>query len=130
MAADCSGPKTPHRRWRLPAEFTSGFMSKLDQRCAMARELKRRMDAVEADLGGAPALTYAQRSLIKRAVFLEAKLEGMEAETARGKSVDSTEYLGMINALRQLWLALGLRRQARELSLSDYLGQQGDSDED
>jgi hypothetical protein len=103
-------------------------MSKLDQRTAMARELTRRMDAVEADLGGAPALTYAQRSLIRRAVFLEAKLEGLEAATAQGKPVDSTEYLATINTLRGLWLALGLRRQARELSLGDYLSQ-GDSDE-
>lgn len=108
---------------RLPPEYT-GFLAKTDGRTVAARQLKVRTAAVVADLGGAKALSYAQQSLIRRAVFLEARVEAAEAQLARGKPVNLAEHLAAINTLRALWQALGLRRQARELSLSDYLQQE------
>lgn len=106
-----------------PDAFSETFLEDLDGRSAIARELKRRLSELEANLGGSEQLSYQQRSLAKRAVFIEYRLEAIELELARGTTVDIDVWTKLIAALVRLFDKLGLKRRAKEIDLKGYLGQ-------
>jgi len=112
------------RETTIPSEFHPRFLEHLDGRTVAARTLRQRLAEVHADLGGADRLSYAQRSLCRRAIWLETWLETQEARAAEGEDIDIGRQTQAMNALLGLWKALGLERRSREVpSLGEYLQQ-------
>ena len=104
------------KKLEIPVEFTRGWLSRLDGRLSVAKELRERVAAIEADLGGADQLSYATRSLIARVVFIEAHVQRCEALLAEGKVIDIDNWLSLVAALKNLYQAIGLKRQARQVA--------------
>jgi len=115
-----------HKRSELPTKYQYGFLSELDQRSVLARELHQRLNALMDDLGGASALSYQQRALCERAVFLELWLQREEAALARGEDdqFNVSKWTQAANALQGIFGKLGLERRARDANdLNSYLRQ-------
>jgi len=106
----------------LPDEFTPRFLDALDGRTVVAKTLRARLSEIMADLGGEDQLSYAQRSLVRRAVWLESWIETQEAAAAEGEQVDIGRQVQALNSLVGLWRTLGLeRRQKNAPTLQEYL---------
>src|SRR4051812_28868414 len=82
-----------HKPQGLPAKFRPGFLSELDGRTDLAKSLRANRDMVVADVGGPDELSHVKGALVERFVWLEAILQTLEHEMARGK-VDKGEALG------------------------------------
>jgi len=110
-------------------------LESLDQRTTAARRVKEVVGALESDLGGSEHLSTAQRILVQRIAVQAAIIESSEASWARGESVDVASYTTMVNALRRNLETIGLKRIARDetLTLAEYLrskeAEAGDVDE-
>lgn len=106
----------------LPAEFRPRFLDTLDGRTQTAKVLRQRLAEIQDDLGGEGALSYAKRSLARRAVWLEAWLETQEANAAEGGEINIGQQVQAVNSLIGLLKTLGLERKARDIpSLRDYM---------
>jgi hypothetical protein len=105
----------------LPTRYTVDFATTVDGRSLLGREVRDRIDAIEADLGGPDALSHAQRSLIKRAVWLELCAEHEETRIAEGGGIDIGPHAQLVGLLLSVYRTLGLKRVAREHRLADYL---------
>ena len=76
-------PKLPRL---MPVRYREDFASIIDGRSRLAREVRDRLSALVADLGGEDALSHAQRSLCRRAVWLDLCVEhGGDADRPRGR---------------------------------------------
>jgi hypothetical protein len=71
------------------AQFHNGWLDALDFRTAMTKEMRDRFVALTNDLGGADRLSYAQRSLCERALWLEYWLASQERSLAAGSEFDA-----------------------------------------
>ena len=81
-----------------------------------------RIGALEGDAGGADGLSHARRSLIRRAVWIEALCEGHELRLAAGEAIDVGALTQLTNSLLGLYRALSLERRARRVPpLKGYL---------
>jgi hypothetical protein len=87
-----------------------------DGRGAWARRWRDLIEAHVADLGGAEALSSAERSLIKRASTLEIELEQVEGRLSMGKAQDLAVYATAASHLRRIFETLGLDRKARDVT--------------
>lgn len=104
--------------------FQRGWLDRLDSRYGLSRELRARFDAVCADLGGADRLSYMQRSLIERALWLEHWLATQESSLAKGADFDVGRWVQAANSLQGIFNRLGIERRAKEVpSLTEYLRQ-------
>ena len=81
----------------------------------------RRLQALVSDLGGEGALSHQQRSLCKRAVWLELMVENEESRIAAGGGVDGALHTQLVGSLLAIFRALGLQRQCRDVRLHDVL---------
>jgi hypothetical protein len=72
----------------LPAKYDESFASVLDGRCRIARTVRDRLQALVADLGGESALSHQQKSLCRRAIWLEIVLESEELGIGVGRGID------------------------------------------
>lgn len=90
-----------------PARLTNGYLDSLDGRLSVAQSMRDRFRAFTDDLGGIDALTYPQRGMVERAVWLEYCLAQQEQCLARGHSVDMDSYTQGVNAYRELITGLG-----------------------
>ena len=105
-----------------PKKFNTGWLSELDGRTAIAQEMRERFRAFTDDLGGADTLSYAKRSLVERALWLEFWLAQQEQALAGGSDFDVGKWTQAANALQGILSKLGLDRQAKDLpSLNEYL---------
>ena len=52
---------------------------------------------------------------------MELLLENEEARIAEGQGIDIAPHVALVSSLLGIYKALGLKRQAREARLSDYL---------
>ena len=86
----------------------------MDGRLSLARDLRQRFVELTNDLGGADRLSYQQRSLCERALWLEYWLATQEQELSKGEPFDAAKWTQACNALSGLFAKLGLQRQARE----------------
>lgn len=110
----------------VPERFQAGWLDALDGRLSLARGMRERFAALTDDLGGADALSYAQRSLCERALWLEYWLASQERELAKGDAFDVGKWVQAANSLQGIYSKLGLQRQAREApDLQSWLKQQG-----
>jgi hypothetical protein len=107
---------------KLPGKYSRDWIEALDGRTKLAAMVQDRLQGLEADLGGRDALSYQKRSLCKRAVWIEARIEHMEAALAKGDEIQEGSLTQSINTLIGLYRILGIERQAREVpSLHDYI---------
>jgi hypothetical protein len=105
-----------------PSKFNTGWLSELDGRTAIAQEMRARYAAFTNDLGGVERLSYAQRSLVERALWLEFWLAQQEQALAGGADFDVGKWVQAANGLQGILSKLGLDRQAKDLpSLNEYL---------
>jgi hypothetical protein len=100
---------------QVPDRYMSGWLTALDGRLSLARELRARYSELTDDLGGADRLSYAQRSLCERALWLEYWLTQQERELASGKDFDAGKWTQACNALSGLFAKLGLQRKVRDV---------------
>lgn len=99
----------------VPERFASGWLESLDGRLSLARDLRERFSAVCEDLGGRDQLSYMQRSLVERGLWLEYWLSQQEKELASGQPFDVGRWVQAANSLQGIYSKLGLQRQARDV---------------
>jgi hypothetical protein len=104
-----------------PQCYEENFMQEMDGRTLVARELRDRLHALSADLGGWSSLSYQERSLCRRLIHLERLVEQKELKLAQGIRVNENLHYCGINALSGLLSKIGLKRRVKVLSLQDYL---------
>lgn len=108
------------------AKYSNDWMQNLDGRTAIAQELRQRHTALCNDLGGYESLSYQERALIDRAIFLEFHLQQEEMKLATGAEFDSGKWVQSCNSLSGLFTKLGLNRRVKEVTtLSQYVRQAG-----
>ena len=106
----------------IPVDFHYGWLDALDYRTAMAKEMRDRFVALTNDLGGADRLSYAQRSLCERALWLEFWLASQERSLATGAEFDAGKWTQACNALQGIFTKLGLKRVAHDMpDLGEWL---------
>lgn len=113
----------------LPKRYTEAWLEGLDGRTRLAQAVRARADALMADLGGEDALSYQQRSLCRRAIWMEAVIEQQEAALARGEDIDQGKLTQAVNSLIGLLKTLGLERRAREVpDLQSFIRQRAEKE--
>lgn len=106
----------------VPEQFRAGFMTELDGRTAVAQDLRQRYEALTTDLGGLTALSYQQRSLVERFLWLEHWLRTEEQRLAAGAEFDVGKWTQACNSAQGILAKLGLQRVARDVpDLAQYL---------
>ncbi len=109
-----------------PDKFSQGWLHSLDGRTTIAQIMAERWQSFTDDLGGADSLSYAQRSLVERALFLEFWLKQQEQELAAGREVDMGRYTQSVNSYQGLLIKLGLDRQSKNIpDLASFLKAKG-----
>ncbi len=106
---------------QIPNTFVPTWLEGLDNRTAIAREMRSRFDEVASDLGGVEHLSYAKRSLIARFLWLEYWLQQQEEALANGQDFDAGRWTQAANSLQGIVSKLGLERQSREVSLDAFV---------
>lgn len=126
LQADLSPDMSPMKAQHIPEKPRQGWLSTLDMRTAVGRDMRGRYAEVCGDLGGEDALSYAQRSLVERALWLEYWIAQQERALAEGAEVDMGRLTQAGNSLLGLFRTLGLERRQRDVtSLSDYIATRG-----
>lgn len=105
----------------LPKKFQAGFIEKLDKRATVTKELLERYGQLCDDLGGAEGLSYQQRSLAQRALWLEYWVAESERTLCDGGAIDISKHSQAVAMLASVYAKLGLQRVARTRSLSDII---------
>ncbi|MCP5404603.1 MAG: hypothetical protein H6922_00040 [Pseudomonadaceae bacterium] len=92
---------------KVPKTFTPRFIEEVDGRFGVAKELRRRYEALRADVG---AEESAQRDMLaRRAVFMGMCLETMEADGIETGHFDAGVYT---QTLTPYWVAKSSRLSA------------------
>lgn len=108
----------------VPASFSDKWIGQLDGRTQIAQVMRERFSLFTDDLGGAGQLSYAQRSLVSRALWLEHWLIMQEQELAQGGDFDVGKWVQACNSLQGILSKLGLHRHSKDIpDLSTYLKQ-------
>lgn len=106
----------------IAERFGEDFLESMDGRGRTVRTLRQRLGALVSDLGGAPHLSYQEKSLCKRFVHIERLIERKESTLAHGGNIVESDYLNAINTLSGLCSKIGMKRRAKPTtSLPDYL---------
>lgn len=108
----------------IPERFTAGYLERLDGRTVVAQEMRARWQSMTDDLGGVDRLSYSQRSLVERALWIEHWIAAQERELAEGRieAFDAGRWTQATNSLLGLYRTLGIQRRAKDItSLSDYI---------
>lgn len=120
------------RRSLVPLVYTTGddFLMNMNGNLPAVKKARWRYALLIASLGGEGNLSYQQMSLARRAIHAEMLIEGWEEMILLGQlgAVPLNWYSQMVGQLNGIWRTLGVERQQRELSLSDYL--EGEANED
>ncbi len=106
------------------------YLRLLDGRKAMPRLMRAQLQEIYDDLGGHDRLSTMQRSLCQRFVCVSAWQGSVEAKIANGEKVDDVigTWLQSINTALGLAKTLGLRRQAKDVTLKDYVKEKYSND--
>lgn len=101
---------------RIPQQFEPGFISNLDQRTGIAQLMADRYRELTNDLGGADRLSYSQKLLAEKALWIQHYMAQQETMLATGqlKDFDAGKYSAMLNSLQGVLAKLGLQRVAKQ----------------
>ena len=105
----------------VPEKDKCGWLSELDSRTAIAKEMRERYQDLTDDLGGLPILSYQQRSLVERSLWLEYWLVQQEKLLANEGCFDVGKWVQAANSLQGLYAKLGLSRVTKEKNLNDII---------
>jgi hypothetical protein len=89
-----------------------------DKRTLAYRETKALMAAIQGDLGGAEALSAAEKQIIQHAAITGAMLADMEVRYLAGKRIDTSEYGFLVGVQHRLFSLIGLRRRPKDVTPS------------
>lgn len=108
-----------------PQKYTQGWLADLDGRYGLARELRQRFATVCDDLGGEPELSYFQKSLVERALWLEYFLTRQERKLLQAdEEFEASRWIQACNSLQGIYSRLGLHRKAKDVpTLQSYLAE-------
>ena len=111
----------------IPDCYREDLFDKVDGRLRLVKDLRSSLQELMNDLGGPDSLSYQQRSLCKRTVFLEHIISQWEEDIASGgEAIDVGKHTQCVNALIGLFRHLGLERRAKEIpDLQSYLTSRG-----
>jgi hypothetical protein len=98
---------------QLPQRFDPNFADRLSRRYSLAGVVLARRVELETHLGGAEALSYVERGLVKRTLWLELLIERYEQQVANGEAVDIGAITQLNNSLKGLYKDLGLKRRTK-----------------
>jgi hypothetical protein len=103
-------------------KYQEGWLSELDGRTGIAQVMRERFQELTDDLGGVESLSYQQRSLVERSLWLEYWLSEQERRLSKGAEFDVGKWVQAANSLQGLYGKLGLVRVPREVKdIADYL---------
>ena len=97
----------------IPEKYSPDFMQRLDRRTVLGKAVSQRFEAVSADCGGLDSLAHVKIGLIKRFLWMECVIEGMELQLAAGKQIDIGSYTQLTNTWLGIARLLGLERKSR-----------------
>jgi hypothetical protein len=97
-----------------------------DGNSAWSRRYRDLIAGHVADLGGMPALSEAQLSLVKRASAIECELEQQEGKLSQGEEINLDEFTRAASHLRRIFETVGIERRPRDVThdLTAYLAAQ------
>jgi len=104
----------------IPKRFVPRFWNDADGRCAVIKEIRRRIERLKRHVG----CDSMQRELLcERAVFVASQIETAEVNAARGKPFEANVYTQQVNCLLGLLKALGLKKSevSDVINLKTYL---------
>lgn len=105
--------------------FDSNWLSELDGRTSIAGVMRQRFQAFSDDLGGVSRLSYQQKSLVERCLWLEYWLVQQEQLLASGGDFDVGKWVQAVNSLQGILSKLGLVRVPKDIGdLAEFLAQQ------
>lgn len=105
-----------------PTKFSQGWLTELDGRTGIAVVMRERYQEFTDDLGGADCLSYQQRSLVERALWLEYWMSDQERNLATGKEFDVGKWTQAANSFQGILSKLGLNRIAKDVpNIAEYL---------
>lgn len=105
-----------------PSQFKNGWLDQLDKRTALGQVMQARYDEMTNDLGGPSNLSYMQRSLIERSLWLEYWLSKQEQALATGQEFQVGQWIQAANSLQGLLSKLGLERKVKDpVNLTEFL---------
>ena len=85
---------------------------------AYARRFRDVLFEIISDIGGSDTLSEGQRQIARRCATLAIECERMESAAASGNEIDVDRYGQMTDRMGRAFQRLGLRRQARDATLS------------
>lgn len=97
----------------IPKKYSPDFMERLDRRTVLGKAVSRRFEAVASDCGGIEDLAHVKVGLIRRFLWMECVIEGIELQLAAGDQVDIGTYTQLTNTWLGLARTLGLERKSR-----------------
>ena len=97
----------------IPEKYSPDFMERLDRRTVLGKAVSQRFDGVAADCGGLETLAHAKIGLIKRFLWMECVIEGIELQLAAGERIDIGSYTQLTNTWLGIARLLGLERNPR-----------------
>jgi len=115
---DPTADKAVPSRGKALSERDTRLLIGVDGRTPWARRARTIMAAFVSDLGGASAVSAAERALCRRAAVLVVQLEQIEARMAEGTAthVDTDLYGRGTGHLRRVLVDLGLKRVPRDVT--------------
>lgn len=111
-------------------EWVDDFLDLIDSRSRLALKLNRRLELLEWDVsaGDPDRLSYIQRSMIRRALWLEARLELDEARILTDNPVSAGSHSTLLNSLTNVYRLLGVNPKIKRVpTLHEYIDQREDS---
>lgn len=97
----------------IPKKYSPDFMERLDRRTVLGKAVSRRFEAVASDCGGIEGLAHVKVGLIRRFLWMECVIEGIELQLAAGDQIDIGTYTQLTNTWLGLARTLGLERKSR-----------------
>lgn len=92
-----------------PEAYKADWLKSMDKRTSIAQDLQQRHKALCDSLGGIDKLSYQQRALIDRCIFLEYHLQQEEMKLATGGDFDSGKWVQACNSFNGLLTKLGIK---------------------
>lgn len=94
----------------------------LDRRTNASKFLDRMVSEIQADLGGADALSVIEKALIEAFAGACITMHMLNTQLALGEQIDLSQHAQACSAMTRIATRLGLQRRQRNITptLSDY----------